>query len=121
MNSEEHRLEIERKILSIIEQQLKSGQMNAESAKEIAQYVISVLHSGISIDEIYKGVAKIGQQFTEFSQLAIFSKNDLEENEKIQTLSQVHKLLQEGNVNAASDLLKKQSHSDLSGGAQNHD
>lgn len=117
MNSEEIRLEIERKILFIIEEQLRSGQMSAERAKKIAQYVISVLHPNISVYEIYAGMTNIGQRFKEFSQLAILSKNDLEENAKNQALPEIHKFLQEGNVNAADDLLKKTLHSDVPEGA----
>jgi hypothetical protein len=116
MFSVEYRLEIERKILHIIEGQLRSGQMSAERAKDITQYVISVFQPNISTDAIYAGITKIGQRFPELSRLAIFSKNDLEESAKNQALPKIHQLLQEGNINAADALLKKALHTDVTGG-----
>jgi len=115
MSSEEYRLDVERKMLQIMQEKLDSGEMSAERAKEIAQYVVDSLKPGISIDEINKVVAYIAKEFEEFSHLTVDSLNAYEENVKTHALSDVHKLLSEGDLPSADTILKKTLQVDLGG------
>jgi hypothetical protein len=107
MTSGEYRLNTERKILSIIKEKLESGEMSPEHAQEVAKCVKTELRPDISFDEIYAGIAKIAEQFPEFSQLEVFSNEDREEHAKRQALPEVHRLIEEGNIEGADEVVKE--------------
>jgi hypothetical protein len=113
MDSEAYRLDIERKMLAIMQKQLESGEMSAQRAKQIAQYVVDSLRPGITIAEINAVVKYISQEFEEFSHLTVDSLNHYEDTVKEHTLEAVHKLLKEGKLTAADALLKKTLQEDL--------
>lgn len=67
MDAEDKRNKIELDILRIIKEKLEKGEMNAERASKIAQLVLKTLHPGISLEDIYKVVPGLDDQFSELS------------------------------------------------------
>ncbi len=107
MNPNKYRKDIERKILEIIEIKLKSGEMTPSRAKEIAQYILHLLHPSLSLDEIYIKVQDFDIHFPELIPAKLAFINDYDEKIKQLVANQVQKLMQEKRVNEADTLLRK--------------
>lgn len=107
MDSEEYRKKIERDILLIMEEKLKSGQMDAERARDIARMVLDKLHPPLTLEQIYKIVPTLDDQFTELSKvvLPVIREHD----DRIRTIvsEQAHKFIQMGKIDEALSVLEK--------------
>ena len=107
MDTEKYRKKIELEILQIIEGKLLAQQMNAERAKEIAQYILESLHPHMDINQIYEIVQNFDDHFPELVPVVIDVTKDYDEKIKKAVTDHVGILLKQGKVNEASDLLKK--------------
>jgi hypothetical protein len=61
MDQEDYQKQIELAILRLIEERLKSGEMNAQQAQEIARYVLQVFPSHMTLEEIYMLVPSLSK------------------------------------------------------------
>lgn len=107
MDNEEYLKKIEEDILKVIEEKLKTHQMNAARAREIAQYILSVLHSRMSLNQIYAVVQNFDDHFSELVPVVLEVTKDYDERIKKAVTEHVSVLLKQGKVTEASDLLKK--------------
>ncbi|MBI2049623.1 hypothetical protein HYT32_01835 [Candidatus Roizmanbacteria bacterium] len=107
MDPEEYRKKIERDILSIIEEKLRNGQMDATRAKVIARAVLDKLHPPLTLDQIYKTVSILDNNFKELASalLPVIKEHD----DQVKNIIALHaeKLIREGNFNEAEKVLKK--------------
>lgn len=113
MNADEYRKDIERKILEIIELRLKSGEMTADRAKKIAQYVLQLFHPPLTLDEIYIKVQNFDAQFPELIPARLNLVRDYDQKIKLLVERQAHKLMQENRLDEADSLLKKAINGEL--------
>ena len=107
MNTEEYRKKIEEDILKIIEEKLKAGQMNAERAREIARYILNTLHPNMSLDQIYIVVKNFDDHFPELIPAVTPVVNHYEDTVKKIVGEHAGKLIQQGKVAEATDLMQK--------------
>lgn len=107
MDNEEYRKKIEEEILKIIEEKLKTHQMHAARAREIARYILSILHPHTSLNQIYAVVQNFDDHFSELVPVVLEVTKDYDERIKKAVTDHVSVLLKQGKVNEASDLLGK--------------
>lgn len=107
MDTEKYRKEIEKEILIIIEQRLKTHQMNAARAREIARYILNSLHPHMTLNQIYETVQKFDDHFSELVPIVLKVSKDYEERIKKAVTDHVSYLLKQGNIDEANVLLKK--------------
>lgn len=107
MDTEKYRKKIELEILEIIEQKLKARQMNAQRAREIAQYVLSALHLHMDINQIHAVVQNFDDHFPELIPVVLQISNDYEKQVKKAVTEHVRNLLKQNKVDEATAILKK--------------
>lgn len=114
MDPEEYRKKIERDILSIIEEKLKNGQIDASRAKIIARAVLDKLHPPLTLDQIYGNVSILDNNFKELASalLPVIREHD----GQVKKIIALHaeKLIKEGNFDKAERVLKEAIKEDLS-------
>ncbi len=113
MDPEEYRLDIERKILKIIEEKLINGQMDASRAREIARYILNVLPPPMTLDEIYKIAPTLDDHFSELAAVVIPISNEYNEKVKQIVVGHVKKLMDSGKIPEALDILKKANNNQI--------
>lgn len=107
MDTEEYRKKIEEEILKIIEERLKSHQMDAARAREIAKYILNHLHPHITLNQIHEAVQSFDDHFSELVPVVFEVQKDYDEKIKQAVANHVSKLLKQGKITEASNLLEK--------------
>lgn len=107
MDTEEYRKKIEEEVLKIIEEKLKSHEMNADRATEIAKYILQSLHPYMDINQIYTVVQNFDDHFPELVPVVVEVTKGYDEKIKKVVIDHVDTLLKQGKVDEATDLLKK--------------
>ena len=107
MDTEEYRKKIELEILEIIEQKLKAKQMNAQRAKEVAQYILSTLHPHMDINQIHTVVQDFDDHFPELVPVVLEVSRDYDERIKKAVVDHVGTLLKQGKIDEANTILKQ--------------
>ena len=113
MDTEDYRKKIELEILQIIEDKLKSHQMDATRAKEIARYVLDSLHPNMNINEIYETVQNFDDHFSELIPVVLKVSKDYDERVKKAVVDHITALLKQGKVDEANILLKKATNKEI--------
>lgn len=106
MQTDHYREQIEKNILDIIEKRLQSGEMTPERAKEIAKYVLDILHPHMTVEQIYATVQKFDHHFPELAQAALPVIGDYEDKMKKLIAEKAGKLIQQNKLDEADKLLK---------------
>lgn len=114
MDTEEKRKTIERDILNIIKEKLQTGEMDAERASKIAQLVLKTLHPGISLEEIYRVVPTLDDQFSELTAIVLPILQEYEEKVEKTVREKVESLIKQGHFTEASNLVQKLTQKDIS-------
>lgn len=107
MDTEEYRKKIEEDILKIIEEKLKAGQINADRAREIARYILNTLHPHMSFDQIYIVVHNFDDHFPELIGAVTPVVNHYEDTVKKIVSDHAGKLMKQGKVTEATELIQK--------------
>ncbi len=106
MDPEEYRKKLEWDILAIIEEKLKSGDMDVERARLIAKMILEKLHPPLTLEQIYKIAPTLDDHFNELTKavLPVMKEND----ERLRTIVTAHaeKLIQEGKIEEAAQALE---------------
>lgn len=106
MNADEYRKKIEQDILDVIAARLTTGEMTAQRAREIAQFVLDTLKPHMTLEQIQQLVLNFDQHFPELAKVAQSVINDQHEVMKKTIADHVHKLLQENKLDEAISVLK---------------
>lgn len=107
MDTEEYRKKIEKEVLKIIEGKLKSRQMDAERAREIARYVLQTLHPHMDINQIHNVAQSFDDNFPELIPIVLQVSQDYEDKVKKIVTEHVGNLLKQNKVEEANTLLKQ--------------
>lgn len=107
MDPEEYRKNLERNIISIIEQKLKNGQMDAERAKEIARMVLDKLHPPLTLEQIYEIAPTLDDHFSELAAAVLPIINEHQDKIKDIVTEHAQKLIKMGKIDEASQMLKE--------------
>ena len=113
MDNEDYRKKIELEILQIIEGKLKSRQMDAVRAREIARYILSSLRPNLGLNQIYKIVQNFDDHFSELIPIVLEVSNDYDERVKKAVVEHVGILLKQGKIEVANILLKKATNKEI--------
>lgn len=113
MDTEAYRKKIELEILQIIEGRLKSHQMGATRAKEIARYILGSLHPNMDLDQIYEMVQNFDDHFSELVPVVLEVSKDYDERVKKAVVDHVTVLLRQGKIDEANVLLKKATNKEI--------
>ena len=107
MDTENYRKQIQEEILKIIEEKLKSRQMSAERAREIARYILNSLHPHMDMDQIHLAVQQFDDHFPELIPIVIKVSNDYEEQVKKIVGDYAGRLMKQGKIAEATDIIQK--------------
>ncbi len=113
MDNEEYRKKIELEILQIIEDSLKTHQIDASRAREIARYILSSLHPHMTLNQIHDVVQNFDDHFSELVPIVLEVSRDYEEKVKNAVVSHVGVLLKQGKIEEANILLKKATNKEV--------
>ncbi len=107
MDPEAYRKKIEQDILGIIEDKLRSGQMDAKRAQAIARMVLDKLHPPLTLEQIYAIAPSLDDEFSELSRAVLPVINEHDEQIRAIVLQHVEKLIKSGKIDDAHMLLKQ--------------
>lgn len=106
MNPDEYRKKLEHDILEIIEEKLKSGQMDAARARSIARMVLDKLHPPLTLEQIHKIAPALDDEFKELSMAVLPILADHEEETSKIVAEHAEKLIKLGRIEEAMQVLK---------------
>lgn len=109
MDPEAYRKKIELDILTIIEEKLRNGQMDAVRAKEIAKLVLDRLHPPLTLEQIYTIVPTLDDHFMELAAATLPVIKEHDEKIKKITTDHAESLIKSGKIDEALQALKKAS------------
>lgn len=104
---EQKRKKLEKDILNIIEEKLKKGEMMTDRAQAIARMVLEKLHPPLTLEQIYKIVPTLDDNFSELSSVVIPIIKEHEEKIQIVINDYVLKLIKLGKIDEAEQILDK--------------
>lgn len=107
MDTEEYRKKIEKEILDIIENRLKTRQMNAPHAQEVARYILESLHPHMTLDQINTIAQNFDDHFPELIPVVLQITNDYDDLVKKTVHAHVSTLIKQNKIDEANTLLKK--------------
>jgi hypothetical protein len=87
--------------------------MNAERASNIAKLVLKTLHPGISLEDIYKVIPTLDDQFNELTVAVIPVLKEYEDKVEALVKTKVSEAIKNGNFSQASDLAKRTIEKDI--------
>jgi hypothetical protein len=106
MDDETYRKKIELDILTIIEEKLRNGQMDAGRAKAIARMVLDKLHPPLTLEQIYKIVPTLDDHFAELAKVVLTVAKERDDQLRKVVSAHAEKLIALGKVDEALVLLK---------------
>lgn len=94
-------------ILAVIEEKLRSGEMDVEKAKSIAIMVLEKLHPPLTLEQIYKIAPTLDDQFTELARavLPVIAAHNKEVSKIV--ADHAGKLIASGKFDDALNLIKE--------------
>ncbi|OGE32833.1 hypothetical protein A3C59_04390 [Candidatus Daviesbacteria bacterium RIFCSPHIGHO2_02_FULL_36_13] len=107
MDPEAYRKKLELDILTIIEEKLRNGQMDAERAKAIARMVLDKLHPPLTLEQIHQIAPTLDDHFAELAKAVMPIIHDHEEEVKKVVSEHASKLIKSGKIDEALSILKQ--------------
>ena len=107
MNADDERKSLEWEILKVIREKLEQGEMDSERASQIAKLVLKTIHPGMSLQEIYKIVPTLDDQFTELSIVVLPILKEYEEKIEKKVQEHVRTLIKQGKFSEASTIAEQ--------------
>lgn len=107
MDPEEERKRLELDILQIIEDKLKSGEMDADRAKSIANMLLERLHPPLTLEQLYAIAPTLDDEYQELSRAILPVIREHNEKIKAIVIQHAQTLIESGKLDQASELLKQ--------------
>lgn len=107
MDTEEYRKQIEKEILDIIEDRLKTREMDAIRAREIAKYILNSLRPHITLEQTRTVAQNFDDHFPELIPVVLKITNDYDNLVQKAVTEHVGKLIKQNKIDDANALLKK--------------
>src|SRR3990167_3999058 len=107
MDPEAYRKKLELDILTIIEEKLRNGQMDAERAKAIARMVLDKLHPPLTLEQIHQIAPTLDDHFAELARAVLPVIQDHEEEVRKIVSEHAEKLIKSGKIDEATIILKQ--------------
>ncbi len=104
MNADQIREKIEADIVELIKTKVENEEMTEERAQAIAQRVLDTLKPGMSLEELYKAMPHLDDNFSEIGHVIVPYLKDYEEGVTKKAATAVHELIMKGEYKQAQDL-----------------
>jgi len=106
-NAEEFQKYIEVEVLKIIKELAEKGQTSKERIQEIARLTLTLIHPGMSLQELYQNAVKLDDQHSELCPVVFRIMKEYEEKYSQKAISSVSHLIKTGKYTEANELVKK--------------
>lgn len=107
MSPDDIREHIEAQVVDVIKQKVENEEMTEERAQQLAQRVLELLKPGMSLEELYKVLPKLDDNFSEVSHVIVPYLRDYENGVTKKAASQVRDLIVSGHYKEAQDLANR--------------
>ena len=107
MDPEEYRKKLELDILTIMEEKLRKGEMDAERARAIARMVLDKLHPPLTLRQIHQIAPTLDDHFAELTKAVLPVLRDHEEAVRKIVSEHAEKLIKSGKIDEAISLLRQ--------------
>lgn len=104
MSPDDIRQDIELKVVELIKDMTAKGLMTEERAQELSQRVLDLLQPGMSMEELYRAIAKLDDAMPELSRVVIPYLREYEEKVTQQAQKSVQDLIKQGQYDAANQV-----------------
>lgn len=105
--SEEFQKYIEVEVLKIIKELAEKGQTNKERIQEIARLTLTLIHPGMSLQELYQNAVKLDDQYNELCPVVFRIMKEYEEKYSQKAIASVSNLIKLGKYTEAQEMVKK--------------
>lgn len=105
MDPEERRKQLERDILSIMEEKLSKGEMSGERAKAIARMMLDKLHPPLTLEQLYILAPTLDDEFAELTKAILPLVKEHEEEVSQLVSKHAEALMKSGKIDEAQKLL----------------
>lgn len=104
MSPDDIREKIEADIVDIIKRKVEAEEMSEERAQQLAQMVLDKLKPGMSMEDLYRTLPHLDDNFNEISHVIVPYLRDYEQGVAKPAISQVQQLIKAGQYKEAQDL-----------------
>lgn len=104
MSPDDIRERIEAQVVDVIKLKVENEEMTEERAQELASRVLELLKPNMSLEDLYKALPKLDDNFAEVSSIIIPYLRDYEEGVTKKAAFQVRDLIISGHLKEAQDL-----------------
>lgn len=104
MSPDDIREQIEADIVDLIKAKVETEEMTEDRAQALAQLVLDRLKPGMSLEEIYKTLPHLDDNFSEISHIVAPYMRDYEDGVTKPAIAQVSKLIKDGHYKEAQEL-----------------
>lgn len=104
MTPDQIREQIEADIVEVIKAKVEAEEMTEERAQAIAQRVLDLLKPGMTLEDLYKTLPRLDDNFSEIGHVIVPYLKDYEEGVTKVAATQVHQLIMQGKYKDAQDL-----------------
>jgi len=105
--AEEFQKYIEIEVLTIIKDLAEKGQTTKEKIQDIARLTLTLIHPGMSLQELYQNAVKLDDQYSELCPVVFRIMKEYEEKYSQKAISSVSNLIKTGKYQEAQELVKK--------------
>lgn len=107
MNPDQIREQIEAAVVDFIKQKVEAEEMSEERAQQLAQSVLAHLKPGMTLEDLYKALPHLDDNFSEISHIVVPYLRDYEEGVTKPATEQVRTLIRAGKFAEAQQLAEK--------------
>ncbi len=113
MNPDDLRQQIELQVVELIKKMIADGLMTEERSQEISQRVLDTLQPGMSLEQLYKAIAKLDDGMGELSPIILPYLRDYEQNVTQAAQASIRDMIKQGQYDAATTLAHKVINQDV--------
>jgi hypothetical protein len=104
MTPDDIREQIEADIVDLIKQKVEAEEMSEERAQTLAQLVLERLKPGMTLEELYKALPHLDDNFSEISHVIVPYLRDYEDGVAKPAIESVQQLIKAGQYKEAQEL-----------------
>lgn len=107
MTPDDIRQQIELKVVELVKAGMADGTITEERSQKLSQRVLDLIQPGMSMEALYKAIAKLDDAMPELSPIVLPYLVDYEHNVTKQAQETVRNLIKQGQFDAAAILAEK--------------
>ncbi len=104
MTPDDIREQIEADIVDLIKQKVEAEEMSEERAQTLAQLILERLKPGMTLEELYKALPHLDDNFSEISHVIVPYLRDYEDGVAKPAIASVQQLIKAGQYKEAQEL-----------------